>query len=1294
MPRSEAQKRADRAYYQSLLTHLTAEKERQSLQKTLLESRGIGYAPADLPPSDPPQYSSSSSRSRSPPPRRPNVRHNQRQWMSPEASPAGYSRTFRESMSRAHGEDLDADHSDADEEVYHSVHLRNPTPYPTSSSDEGLQVLREVKVLTEDWVSSIGPLDDWAMLFQKGFDAACEKHSEKTTQEEVDDYLRTVEEHARHGRLILQKLRRSPVIQPPPSHAAWGDYLAAGDMLDTLYRGILFLEVRLDILAPRGTVSADSDSSIRRWSCLQSPAVTSRAKSQCDSFPPLSLFTLNTLLATMVAKSMGRAPRTTSQKTKHFGKTRSNGGVRLLRPQRETLTNTAMLQRQAAEAEQMQKRVRGELSSEISMIGSTHMSAEMNATQLRNFQDLQELPEDDGDEDWIMANDVLTGAQPIDISHAGGELLTLAGMHEEYTQTRRRRRPDFRTRHNRTELRNRSFATQLPALTQAYMDWSFRTSNNQPSPIEETANSGWCHVHVVDTFTVQDVRIVVPENDTLLTALLRQGLVPSAPDNPSVCIAIEALELFRVANLRCPRLSVQAYTKTLCDLHQVPFRRYLSTQLSIARDLYLAIRASVDKLVQGALGRDSPNWRLRHACPACTYKLQDEKPLLFSLLFTMDGNDSLKRIQRYTLDENGSSQHSAEAIDSRAVNDGLYLAREEVDKWADENIEDMMSSLANEEEVDADADYGPCVDRWKNMKEDITKRMWGIFDETGIFLALCRHGFALVLADMVKSGELAKYPLAVANLLLHTFGKDLGGGYDIGCKFKSTLLRSPLAPLVRDLNYTSLVGSFHGHAHRRLCQLSHLATYTKGLGDEDLEGCERAFSKSNELASTIRHASVFHRKQAIDNYFRYNDDLEVYYNLTTFLHNNYEHALDTLHSGPLSLAQAMVDLGVTEPSTFEQWRAEEQAYLEGLSREPLHETLEMEYYQKLVNLEASKHEYETSRTVWLAVGPAEAARGYASADLSIEAARRKLLATYEKDLKIVLDLEEKLDINTRWTPQSEEWARAGNMVAMRRYQRALDKLEGLIVARMFELTKMNMSQTGYKMRKHVAKALQSRSQAIRTALDHYNSAARALSTPRRQLQWSEVVEYAFLSDFDLLRDTRQDISQRPWATPAGRLAMDLHFKLKRAREEIERLNIEIRRVATSIRDEAHFLERMESQVQQTDPLLAHQIHLHRAIRGRFNQHHRRKLQKISSLRGFSGTIKPGNAAIDGYGEAASAWAMPDNPTASTSNDTENLQAVDHELPIDQQEVEEDAEAEMEEEELAQQMTSLLTLAHD
>lgn len=177
--------------------------------------------------------------------------------------------------------------------------------------------------------------------------------------------------------------------------------------------------------------------------------------------------------------------------------------------------------------------------------------------------------------------------------------------------------------------------------------------------------------------------------------------------------------------------------------------------------------------------------------------------------------------------------------------------------------------------------------------------------------------------------------------------------------------------------------------------------------------------------------------------------------------------------------------------------------------------------------------------------------------------------------------------------------------------------------------------TGYALRKHIGKSLSAHSPAIRTALEHYNTAAKALSPPGRSLEWKEVVEYAFLADFDLLRDTRQDISQRPWATPAGRLAMDTYFKMCRAREEIDRLNIEIRQVATYLRDESRFLSDCEVQVQGYDPALAYQIHLHRMERGRFNIIHTRRLIEISRLGGFTGSILPGIAVETGKGASAS-----------------------------------------------------------
>lgn len=78
----------------------------------------------------------------------------------------------------------------------------------------------------------------------------------------------------------------------------------------------------------------------------------------------------------------------------------------------------------------------------------------------------------------------------------------------------------------------------------------------------------------------------------------------------------------------------------------------------------------------------------------------------------------------------------------------------------------------------------------------------------------------------------------------------------------------------------------------------------------------------------------------------------------------------------------------------------------------------------------------------------------------LETTRRHALENFEKDLQVVQDLESKLGVTQRWIPSTPEWEDAGRLVAMRKYQRALDALEGLVVARIFELTKLNCSGTG------------------------------------------------------------------------------------------------------------------------------------------------------------------------------------------------------------------------------------------
>ncbi|KAF8169554.1 hypothetical protein K438DRAFT_1909486 [Mycena galopus ATCC 62051] len=664
--------------------------------------------------------------------------------------------------------------------------------------------------------------------------------------------------------------------------------------------------------------------------------------------------------------------------------------------------------------------------------------------------------------------------------------------------------------------------------------------------------------------------------------------MPVAPYFPTVVITIRALEIYRVARLRCPRLGIQAFMRALCDIHGVAPRPWLGTQFSVVFDLYLAIRARVEKRVEVALGRDTPNWRLKNACPACLYKLEDEPHLEIPLMATFDGNNLLSRFEtreKTRVDTDGSTTAGAsrERKDDRTAPGDYYLSREEVNKWAKDGFSDLMRGFVPEGD---DAEDEGCTEGWQNMKEEVTARAYGMYDETGFFPALCRHGFVLVVVDMVKSGELAKYGLSITAHVIAILG-EIAIGHDIGCKFAKLVKAHPLiSKLATDNHFRALVGAFHGHGHNRRCAVENLMIYVKGVGTEALEGCESFFSKSNTLASTTRHASRFHRQQAITTYLKHTDTFDTYQGLSGLLCSKYRRALETKTTHG-ALLTAMRELGVESRDEFETWLGKEKAYLRTLSKEPTEETQEMEYYQKLVNLRDIEYVLHSVH----GFGP----------DFCIQRGHWQ-----------------------RWALGDEKWEEVSAMVTKRRYQRALDHLVGLIVARMFELAKCGMAGTGYKLRKHIAKALQARSKAVRAAIERYNTAASAMTPQKPALEWDDVVEYAFLADFDLLRDAREDIRGETWAQPAGRAAMDQHFKLLRADEEILRLNVEIRRFVTYMGDEEAFLVREEGRLREEGKEgLAHQVALARMERAQFTTLHMSRLVKLSKEPSFTGDIVPG-----------------------------------------------------------------------
>ncbi|KAI0055028.1 hypothetical protein BV25DRAFT_1873233 [Artomyces pyxidatus] len=355
--------------------------------------------------------------------------------------------------------------------------------------------------------------------------------------------------------------------------------------------------------------------------------------------------------------------------------------------------------------------------------------------------------------------------------------------------------------------------------------------------------------------------------------LLQQGCLGCSPVEVSATISVRTLELYRRLRLRQPRVSVQAWIKTVCDLHNLSYRRSYWRQFTDTFDVYLKILRGVEARVRDALEHTSPDLRVKAACPACHYELINEDTLPVSIIGAMDGGQSLKRIRlRVGLQ-----------ADPRSFNSSYYITEEDVDRFKydvkaratkkkkKQEDDGAWSSNVNEATAaDGDDEGTTCTDRWKAAMSDSHKRMWAIYRETGIFISACWHGMIWWICDMIESGELAKYPLAITdNRLVPTlrvFGDRIGIGYDIGCSFPATISKSSLADEAKRKSLRMAVCTFHGYAHNRACQLSFHPLYTTGFGIEDIETCKRVFAAFNGLVPITQHASPFHRHQAINNY--------------------------------------------------------------------------------------------------------------------------------------------------------------------------------------------------------------------------------------------------------------------------------------------------------------------------------------------------------------------------------------------------------------------------------------------
>ncbi|KZT31847.1 hypothetical protein SISSUDRAFT_974542, partial [Sistotremastrum suecicum HHB10207 ss-3] len=266
-----------------------------------------------------------------------------------------------------------------------------------------------------------------------------------------------------------------------------------------------------------------------------------------------------------------------------------------------------------------------------------------------------------------------------------------------------------------------------------------------------------------------------PGDIYLNMTLIRRGYLSSSPIEPKQAISIQTLRLYYELRRKNSSFGIQGFIKTLCALHKRAYEPHFRVQFSEAFDVFLHILRIVEQRINEALGRDEPMWRLKHSCPPCTYKTQNEAPLRFSHMRALDGNDSLKRLDR------SIRVHE----DQRRFPSDYILYPEDVDPW-----QPAPRSSSKKQDNLQPADYyenSACTEKWKAAQDDSTKKALKTYEETGIFVSVCRHSFVGMMCDMIRSGELQKYPLSIINSILNAFPDDSQAfAYDIGCRFQAT----------------------------------------------------------------------------------------------------------------------------------------------------------------------------------------------------------------------------------------------------------------------------------------------------------------------------------------------------------------------------------------------------------------------------------------------------------------------------------------------------------------------------
>ncbi|KAG2123744.1 hypothetical protein DEU56DRAFT_873408 [Suillus clintonianus] len=500
-----------------------------------------------------------------------------------------------------------------------------------------------------------------------------------------------------------------------------------------------------------------------------------------------------------------------------------------------------------------------------------------------------------------------------------------------------------------------------------------------------------------------------------------------------------------------------------------------------------------------------------------------------------DHEDPMDHFDDSMYDDSGDqhNEDDGEALDVPLTSQFLATAAQQSDYFIPEAaVEHFKDDVRNRPGQRSPHQNTSCTNNWTAARS-VEEAKISVFEQTGIFIMACRHGLVECIVEMKQSGELAKYGLAAVDRLLDSCGSLQGLGHDIGCASRKTIAASSIGAKAEELNLIVAVNAFHGYAHNR----------------------------------------------------------------RRFLHNNYVQALRIINEYT-PLLHAFKTRTSFSDEDFVRWKAEESEFLTNLALEPPFDAFAVAYVEELEKLRSMEAKYGSVTSVpFLTYTPANFTQSSGldattrDSSRAVEAERASALQRLQLQMNVVDDFECHYGINKRWVSSDPQYIQAREYCSQRRFTRAVEQLEGLVIQRLFELSRANLSGTGYKMRKHISKAIARRSGAIRTALEKYNTLAPIQVPPRPTLDYTEVV---------------------------GEMAAKF-FKVLHSHEELMRLNIEISRLSAWVDfEEKEILSAIDALNAVDSDLLAAELQMHYVQQHRLNDVHRARLHRTSQLSGYTG----------------------------------------------------------------------------